>query len=157
MRELSVSNTGWTPAVPGHTNDMRRPASQDDPGHNVAMTGGEDVVAEQVIDLDVKRDGGTVVVRVGGEVDMLTTPLLGSCLAEQLETEPGMLVVDMSNVGFLGSSGLAALVTARDEAAGRQVTLRLVSADHAVLRPLTATGLAELFDIYPDLETALDG
>jgi anti-sigma B factor antagonist len=68
-----------------------------------------------------------------------------------------MLVIDMSSVGFLGSSGLAALVTARDDATERRVTLRLVSADHAVLRPLTATGLAELFDIYPDLETALDG
>lgn len=113
------------------------------------------MVAEQVIDLDVKRDGDIVVVRVGGEVDMLTTPLLGSCLAEQLQTDPRVLIVDMRDVGFLGSSGLAALVTARDEASTRGVTLRLVSADHAVLRPLTATGLAELFDIYPDLEAAL--
>lgn len=150
-----MSNTGWTPAVSGHTNDMRRPAGQDDSGHNVAMSGGEDAVAEQVIDLDVKRDGDVVVVRVGGEVDMLTTPLLGSCLAEQLQRDPRMLVVDLRDVGFLGSSGLAALVTAREEAGNRKVQLRLVSADHAVLRPLTATGLADLFDIYPDLETAL--
>jgi anti-sigma B factor antagonist len=152
-----VSNTGWTPAVPGHTKDIRRSAGGDEWGHNVAMSGGEDVVAEQVIDLDVKRDGDVVIVRVGGEVDMLTTPLLGSCLAENLQTDPRVLVVDMRRVGFLGSSGLAALVTARDEASARNVILRLVSADHAVLRPLTATGLAELFEIHPDLETALDG
>ena len=113
------------------------------------------MVAEQVIDLDVERKDDVVVVRVGGEVDMLTTPMLGSCLSEQLQSDPGMLVVDMRRVGFLGSSGLAALVTAREEAGTRDVTLRLVSAGHAVLRPLTATGLAELFDIYPDLETAL--
>jgi anti-sigma B factor antagonist len=150
-----VSNTGWTPAVPGHTNDIRRPAGQDESGHNVAMSGGEDVVAEQVIDLDVDRRGDTVIVRVGGEVDMLTTPMLSACLIEQLQTDPAMLVLDLRGVGFLGSSGLAALVTARDEAGNRGVTLRLVSADHAVLRPLTATGLTDLFDIYPDLETAL--
>jgi len=150
-----VSNTGWTPAVAGHTNDMRRRAGTGDSGHNVAMSA--DAVAEQVIDLDVKRDGDIVIVRVGGEVDMLTTPLLGSCLAEQLQATPRLLVVDMRDVGFLGSSGLAALVTARDDAGERDVALRLVSADHAVLRPLTATGLAKLFDIYPDLETALAG
>lgn len=150
-----MSNTGWTPAVPGHTNDIRRPAGQDESGHNVAMSGGEDMVAEQVIDLDVDRRDDTVVVRVSGEVDMLTTPMLSACLIEQLQTNPGMLVLDLRGVGFLGSSGLAALVTARDEAGTRGVTLRLVSADHAVLRPLTATGLTDLFEIYPDLETAL--
>ena len=150
-----MSNTGWTPAVPGHTNDIRHTAGPDGSGHNVAMSGSEDVVAEQVIDLDVENTNDVTVVRVGGEVDMLTTPMLSACLTEQLHAGPGMLVLDLRRVAFLGSSGLAALVTARDEAKERQVTLRLVSADHAVLRPLTATGLTELFDIYPDLETAL--
>ncbi len=150
-----MSNTGWTPAVPGHTNDIRRPAGHDDSDPDVAMTGGEDVAAEQVIDLTVDRNDDTVIVRVSGEVDMLTTPMLGACLTEQLQGQPGMLVMDLRGVGFLGSSGLAALVTARDEAEDRGVLLRLVSADHAVLRPLTATGLTELFEIYPDLETAL--
>jgi anti-sigma B factor antagonist len=149
-----VSNTGWTPAVPGHTDDVRRPG-HDDSGQNVAMTSGEDVVAEQVIDITVDRNGDTVVVRVSGEVDMLTTPMLGACLTEQLQGQPSMLVLDLRGVGFLGSSGLAALVTARDKAGDHGVLLRLVSADHAVLRPLTATGLTELFSIYPDLETAL--
>jgi len=120
------------------------------------MTGGEDVVAEQVIDLDVNRMGDKVVVRVNGEVDMLTTPVLSECLKDQLQSEPSVLVVDLRGVGFLGSSGLAALVAARDIAMNRRVALRLVSADHAVLRPLTATGLTDLFDIYPDLETALN-
>ena len=151
-----MSNTGWTPAVPGHTNDIRHSASPDGSGHNVAMSGGEDVVAEQVIDLDVERKGDVTLVHVGGEVDMLTTPMLSTCLSEQLHAEPAMLVLDLRRVGFLGSSGLAALVTARDDASARGVVLRLVSADHAVLRPLTATGLTELFDIYPDLETALE-
>ena len=150
-----MSNTGWTPAVPGHTNDIRRSASPDGSGHNIAMSG-EDVMAEQVIDLDVEHQGEVALVRVGGEVDMLTTPMLSECLTEQLQAEPAMLVLDLRRVGFLGSSGLAALVTAREDATARGVTLRLVSADHAVLRPLTATGLTELFDIYPDVETALN-
>lgn len=151
-----MSNTGWTPAVPGHTNDLRRSAVQDNTGHNVAMTGGEDVVAEQVIDLDVERKGDVVLVRVSGEVDMLTTPMLGACLTDQLHSEPALLVLDLRGVGFLGSSGLAALVAANDEAQRKGVKLRLVSADHAVLRPLTVTGLTDRFEIHPDLESALD-
>lgn len=142
-----MSNTGWTPAAPGHTG-----------GSEAGVTSGDDALAEQVVDLDVRSaDGDTIVVRVSGEVDMLTTPVLSSTIDEQFEAGPRRLVIDMSGVGFLGSSGLAALVSARDEAHKRDVTLRLVSADHAVLRPLTATGLAELFDIYPDLDSALGG
>lgn len=115
----------------------------------------EDIVAGRMLDLNVERTDDVVMVHVSGEIDMLTTPLLSSCLIEQLQTELNLLILDMRNVHFLGSSGLAALVTAREKAAGENVTLRLVSADHAVLRPLTAAGLAELFDIYPDLDAAL--
>lgn len=112
-------------------------------------------MAEQAVDLDVERVDDVVIVRVGGEVDMLTTPMFTTVVGEQLATAPAMLVLDLSGVGFLGSSGLAALVGAREQAQSQSIGLRLVSADHAVLRPLTATGLAELFDIYPDLDTAL--
>lgn len=137
-----MSNTGWTPAVPGPANEF---------------AGTEDAVAEQVIDITVERVGEATVVRVCGEIDMLTTPMLSSSIAEQFESNPAVLVLDLSGVHFLGSSGLAALVTARDEAERRNLPLRLVSDGHAVLRPLTATGLTELFSIYGELSTALEG
>jgi anti-sigma B factor antagonist len=138
-----VSNTGRTPAVSGQAN-------------GAAVTPNDDAIAEQVVRIAVDAgDGGAVVLRVSGEVDMLTTPVLSAELNKQFSGQLSLLVLDLSGVEFLGSSGLAALVSAREEAANRNVPLRLVSADHAVLRPLTATGLAELFDIYPDLETAL--
>lgn len=150
-----MSNTGWTPAVPGHTNDIRRSAGHGDPTSDLAATARDEEAPEPVVDLDVERRGEVVVVRVGGEVDMLTAPMLSSLISEQLLAHPPMLVLDLTAVGFLGSSGLAALVGARDEAGAHGVSLRLVSTDHAVLRPLTATGLTELFDIHPDLESAL--
>ncbi|HEY0641681.1 MAG TPA: STAS domain-containing protein [Pseudonocardiaceae bacterium] len=144
-----MSNTGWTPAVPGHTTD--RTLSSDGSPTPTAR----DSVAEQVVDLKVDRRGDVVVVQVGGEVDMLTTPMLTTLVNEQLGGELSTLVLDLRGVGFLGSSGLASLVQAREAAAGRGVRLRLVSASHSVLRPLTATGLAELFEIYPDLDAAV--
>lgn len=149
-----MSNTGWTPAAPGHTNDVSRPGNLAE-NRYAAVSPTNDAIAEQVVDLDVERTEDVVIVRIGGEVDMLTTPMLSSLINKQFESELSTLVLDMRRVGFLGSSGLAALVTARDEAANHGVSLRLVTAERAVLRPLTATGLADLFDVYPDLETAL--
>lgn len=148
-----MSNTGWTPAVPGRTQDIGQAFGADEPTNDAV--GGEDAAAEQVVDLDVERRADVVVVHIGGEVDMLTTPMVSSLITEQLQTAPTMLVLDMTSVGFLGSSGLAALVAAREDAGNRGVTLRLVGSSHAVQRPLTATGLAELFDVYDNLDDAL--
>ena len=146
-----MSSSEWTPAVPGHVNDIRRAA---DGGDSVPDPG--DAAAEQVIHLSADNAGeGALVVRVDGDIDTLTSPLLSNYLADQFESNPQVLVLDLSRVQFLGSAGLAALIVAREEAGRRDVKLRLVSASHAVLRPLAATGLTNEFDVYPDMAAAL--
>jgi anti-anti-sigma factor len=54
-------------------------------------------------------DDGSWVVRVTGELDMLTAPELTSCLAG---FDGANLTVDLSNLSFLDSRGIAALVEA---------------------------------------------
>ncbi|MCK2243369.1 STAS domain-containing protein [Crossiella sp. S99.2] len=95
------------------------------------------------------------VLKVGGEVDLLTTPLLKSGIDEQLATSRPLLVIDLSGVSFLGSSGLAALVEAREAAQGKGTALRLVAGNRTVFRPLATTGLNTLFDLRETLEEAL--
>lgn len=90
---------------------------------------------------------GTCTLQVVGEIDLATAPLLRSRAMEQLERGPRVLVLDLEEVSFLGSSGLAVLIQIRTEAMRRDVGLRLVSSSRAVLRALTATGLIELFDV----------
>ena len=147
-----MSSSEWTPAVPRHTNDIRRAADREqDPSAELA-----DAAAEQVIRLDVDQpDEGVIVVHVDGDIDTLTSPLLSSYLADQFETNPRVLVLDLTRVQFLGSAGLAALIMAREEAGRRDTKLRLVSAGHAVLRPLAATGLSGEFDVYDSTAAAL--
>lgn len=118
-----------------------------------------DPTAESAVEQLMSVDGHTIdenrVVTVAGEVDMMTTPELGARLRQELAGAPALLVVDLSKVQFLGSSGLAVLVETGDSAAERGLRLRLVCSSREVLRPLEATGLTELFDIYPDLDAAL--
>ena len=110
-----------------------------------------------MIRLQVQDREGATVVSVQGEVDMVTAPRLHSCLQDQLGMTPRRLVVDLAGVGFLGSSGLAVLVECLDGARGRGTDLRLVASSRGVVRPLEATGLTELFQTYPDVESALAG
>jgi anti-sigma B factor antagonist len=116
---------------------------------------GGDASADQVIDVTVERPGPhVVVVKVSGEVDMLTTPILRSTVDQEVAGGCRTLVVDLRGVTFLGSSGLAALVETHRVAEASGVALKLVGTSRAVTRPLVATGLREVFELHEDVDSA---
>lgn len=98
-----------------------------------------------------------VVVEVGGEVDMLTSPQLRAVVLEQFETSAGieLVVLGLDAVTFLGTSGLAVLIEMREVAHAAGIELRLACTARRVLRPLTIAGLVPLFDIHDTLDEAL--
>jgi len=99
---------------------------------------------------------GKVVLEVGGEVDMLTSPQLRGAVLEQFETEGvGTVVLVLDGVTFLGTSGLAVLIEVREAAQTAGVDLRLVCTARRVLRPLTIAGLVPLFNVHDSLDQAL--
>jgi anti-sigma B factor antagonist len=101
--------------------------------------------------------GDTALLRVSGEIDMLTSPILRQGIADQLSEKRNRLLVDLEGVDFLGTSGLAALVEARASAEEHNVELWLVCTNRQVLRPLEIAGLTSLFRIAGSSEEALGG
>jgi anti-anti-sigma factor len=93
-----------------------------------------------------------VVAHVAGEVDMLTGPALQSHLDQALDTGPERLIVDLSQVSFLGSTGLAVLINAHQAAAHQGTTFQLRGIGRAVARVLQAINLASFFEIVPPKE-----
>jgi anti-sigma B factor antagonist len=100
---------------------------------------------------------GQVVIEVGGEVDMLTSPQLRSAVLDQFDASAGieLVVLDLDGVTFLGTSGLAVLIEVREAAHTAGVELRLACTARRVLRPLTIAGLIPLFDIHDTIDRAL--
>ncbi len=94
-------------------------------------------------------------IEVGGEVDMVTSPQLRSSVLDQFAAGTELVVLDLDEVTFLGTSGLAVLIEVREAAhsAGRE--LRIVCTARRVLRPLTIAGLIPLFDIHETTAEAL--
>ena len=101
-----------------------------------------------------------VVLEAAGEVDSMTAPRLEDGLTTALDAalgEPGgTVVVDLSGVTFLASSGLAVLVRGARRAAERAQRLHVVVASRAVARPLQVTGTDVLVDTHSDVGSALD-
>jgi anti-sigma B factor antagonist len=99
---------------------------------------------------------GLVLVRVLGEVDMLTAPRLRDVLDGALRAvaderdvstditrdgETPSVVCDLEGVTFLGASGLDAFAEAHETAVERRVDLILVASHRTVVRPLHVTTL----------------
>jgi anti-sigma B factor antagonist len=108
--------------------------------------------------LNVAVDQATdnvVVLHVTGEIDLLTANVLGERLREHLESASRVLVLDLTEVSFLGSAGLAEIVSASQTGADRGARLLLVATNRAVLRPLEVTGLLSLFSVYETVDAAL--
>lgn len=113
-------------------------------------------VDDQITLATTTPSSGKVVLEVGGEVDMLTSPQLRGAVLEQFETEGvGTVVLVLDGVTFLGTSGLAVLIEVREAAQTAGVDLRLVCTARRVLRPLTIAGLVPLFNVHDTLDQAL--
>ena len=92
-----------------------------------------------------------VILHIAGEVDMLTVPLLRHAALEQLEAQITELVFDLGGVSFIGSLGLGALVELSQVAKDAGTTLRLISDNRQVLRPLSVTGLDQVLPVSSSL------
>lgn len=95
---------------------------------------------------------GVVVLHVSGEIDLLTATMLGERVREQLIPANRILILDLTEVTFLGSSGLAEIVAAYQ---AEKAQLVLVASNRAVLRPLEATGLLPMLTVFETLDEAL--
>jgi anti-sigma B factor antagonist len=109
----------------------------------------------EVVRFDVLEYGDkAAVLHVVGEIDTLTAPLLRAQLEDQVTTHP-LLVLDLTDVTFLGSAGLAVLVAAKDDAELREHRLRIVPGSRIVVRALQATGLLTIFDVVDSVREGL--
>lgn len=98
---------------------------------------------------------GVVGVRAVGEVDLSTAPALARLVTQQLACSPRMLVLDLSEVAFLGACGLSVLAEAARVGVERGIAVRLVAVARPVLRPLQITGLDGLIPTHRSWDSAL--
>ena len=112
---------------------------------------------DSTLGLDISRPRpAMVVLEVRGEIDTVTAPRVEAALTEVQSGEDAALVVDLSRVTFLASSGLVVLIGAAHRAQARGSRIRLVAATRAVRRPLEITGSDQLFGMHASLTEATE-
>jgi anti-sigma B factor antagonist len=97
---------------------------------------------------------GIAVLKVGGDIDLATVPALEAAIEEALIPRPTGLVIDLSEVGFLASAGLQALVATHNNVS-QSAHFAVVANSASTSRPIQLTGLDQIFALYSTLDEAL--
>jgi anti-sigma B factor antagonist len=93
-----------------------------------------------------------------GSLDIATSPTVRAALTEASERGSHRLIVDLTLVDFLDSTGLGALIGGQRRAKEFGGEVRLVAKEGQILRLLRITGLLKVFAVYPTLaEAVADG
>jgi len=98
-------------------------------------------------EIQTQQDGDSVTITVHGEIDLSTADDLDAAIRDAEDTEIGQIVVDLSDLAFLDSSGLSVLLKAsvRNREDGNRISF--VPSKHEVVTRLVAlTGTGEIFD-----------
>lgn len=112
--------------------------------------------------VDESEQGTWTVLRISGELDLVTAPRLRRQVHEAVAEGRRDLVLDLSGVQFCDSSGVGVLIAARRLMRSCQGRLRLILPARGALdgshvnKVLAALGVRRLFEVYGDVGSAAD-
>jgi anti-sigma B factor antagonist len=101
----------------------------------------------------IKKDGASIVV-LKGDVDLESSPAAREVLLKSVEGA-GMVLVDLSSVTYIDSSGVASLVEALQAAKRNGGRFALVAASDPTRRVLELARLDKVFTMYTSVDEGL--
>ncbi|MCX8069784.1 MAG: STAS domain-containing protein [Thermodesulfovibrionales bacterium] len=94
------------------------------------------------------------IISVVGEIDMHTSPELRKHLLKSVKDKFPIVIVDLKEVSYMDSSGIATLVEALKGMMKYKGSLRLCNLSERVKEIFTFAKLDKVFEIYKDLKDA---
>lgn len=105
---------------------------------------------------DYALDGRTHVVEAGGELDLYSAPELKARIWNAIDAGKTRLIMDLTEVTFIDSTGLSVLVAAVKRIRPADGTVALVVKDYDIERLLELTGLDGRFQIFRSRDDAVE-
>ena len=110
---------------------------------------------ERGLTVSIRSVNDVTVLAVRGELDVLTAPRLAEALDAGLAETPTAVIVDLSEVEFLASAGMAVLLDAQRTATRLEKRFGTVADGPITCRPMKLMGLDQMLRLFPTLEVAL--
>lgn len=110
---------------------------------------------ELSIDIKSQHNGDALVFKLRGSLDLATAPSVRAALLEAADEGKHEIIVDLTQLEFLDSTGLGALIGAYRRAVEHAGRVALVVSDGPIARLLNITGLMRVFAVYHTVDAAL--
>lgn len=99
---------------------------------------------------------GALIVRLNGEFDMHVTEKFKNAVDTILmKTEINDIIINLSEVSFIDSSGIGAILGCYKKVKGRNGKLHFVGVEGGVSRLLSMSGLLQIIDVYETEESVM--
>jgi anti-sigma B factor antagonist len=125
------------------------------PARDASDDGVDEIHGSKDLRIDVRRDDQATFVDLSGELDLSSAPRLRELLVTMLSDDaPPRIVVDLTDLVYLDSTGLSVFVAAHKRASSADTEFSLANPNPSVRRLLGITALDQIFDIDDVAEPA---
>lgn len=102
-----------------------------------------------------RTNTGLPVIDVAGEIDLYTAPMFKQALTQSIEDGNKNILVNMSGVSYMDSSGFGTLLGATKRVRPDGGSVNLIGCNDAICRMLKITRLNTIFGLFDDEDTAV--
>lgn len=110
---------------------------------------------ERPLKIDVRREKDLAVVKVSGSAGMDVSAELNQRLVTLAQDPIRLMVIDMSDLDFMCSEGLGAIVAAHLKCSHRGGRICLAAVTPPIREMLDVTNLSKLFPSFPTVDDAI--
>jgi anti-sigma B factor antagonist len=104
-------------------------------------------------DLQTETEGSSALVRIRGDLDLQVVDQVADALARIESDEPELLVIDLSSLSFMDSTGMGVIAAAHIRAVDAGRRFAIVSPHAGVKQAFERTKLNEVITTTDDLES----
>jgi len=101
------------------------------------------------------RPSGLLLMKIHGDLDSMGTQMVDEPMNAALGNKTSRVLVDLSDVGFISSAGMAMLLVKGKGLRRAGGNMYLTSATDRVREVLALAGFNELFNVYSTMDDAL--
>ncbi len=107
------------------------------------------------MDISIEKKDDMVICRVTGEVTFSTSPDLRKRLIDAVDQGAKKVIINLKNVGYIDSSGMATLVELLQKVKSAGGDLRLAETSEKIKEILDMVRLKDIFDFEDSEEKAI--
>ena len=111
------------------------------------------ILLENKIDMTLPESKN--VLPLQGEIDLHVSPRISQKLAEMIKLKPSRMVIDLSGVTYIDSSGLAILISAMQDVEDYGGRFAIAGLQENVRTIFETARLDKVFLMYPHVDAAL--